>query len=466
MKSIRNQLEALQVEHNEKYQKNEIGLAQLFYDLYQDKICFVKERNQWFVYDGRRWCSDSNALQVMEYCKDFANELISYAMDKDHREFINVVKRLAERKRRVFLIKDARSISPKSFQEFDRNPFLFNCKNGTYNLKTFELQPHNEKDYITQLANVVYDESVICDRWLSFIEEVTLNDKELGLYIQQMFGYCLTGSTIMECLFILYGKLSRNGKSTTIETVGNLLGDYFKNVQPETLSKYKRNGSSPTPDLARLKGARLVNVPEPEKDLKLNESLIKQLTGGDTVTGRHLHEDFIEFKPEFKILMNTNHLPRVEDETIFASNRIHIIPFDRHFKEEERDNTLKFYFQEESNKSGILNWMIEGYRQVVLNKMKPTDRMEKLVKSYARKTNVFELFADECFVTSIKNRIPLNELYSIYVTWCLNNGYSYVERKDFKGIVEKDYIVKRNGKRGLELVGKTVIELTESDSSE
>ena len=110
--------------------------------------------------------------------------------------------------------------------------------------------------------------------------------------------------------------------------------------------------------------------------------------------------------------------------------------------------------------------MIEGYRQVVLNKMKPTDRMEKLVKSYARKTNVFELFADECLVTSIKNRIPLNELYSIYVTWCLNNGYSYVERKDFKGIVEKDYIVKRNGKRGLELVGKTVIELTESDSSE
>lgn len=154
-----------------------------------------------------------------------------------------------------------------------------------------------------------------------------------------LFNRCLdivfSRSSEMECLFILYVPLSRNGESTVIETIGNIFGDYFKNIQPETLGKYKRNSSVSSSNIARLKGGRLVNVPEPEKDLKLNESLIKQLTEGDTITSRHLHEDKYEFKSEIKIIINSNRLPNISDETIFVRQRIYTIPFDRHFKQEE-----------------------------------------------------------------------------------------------------------------------------------
>lgn len=233
-----------------------------------------------------------------------------------------------------------------------------------------------------------------------------------------MFGYCLSGSTEMECLFILYGPLSRNGKSTATETIGNIFGDYFKNIQPETLGKYKRNSSGLSPDIARLKGARLVNVPEPEKDLKLNESLIKQLTGGDTITSRHLHEDMFEFKSEFKIFINTNHLPNISDETIFASQRIYTIPFDRHFKQEEQDRTLKATFRDENNKSGIFNWLIEGYRLMLMHGLIQAERMKELVKEYEKQSNVFEMFADECIVSSPNTRMPLNIIYPVYMNWC------------------------------------------------
>lgn len=466
MRNIRNQLDELQIEYNQKYPKNEIGLAQLFYDLYHDRICYVIERKQWYIYDGSRWIMDSNALFVMEFCKEFVSELTRYAMDKDNRELLKFVSKLTERKKREFLIRDARSIQPKTIDDFDKTTYLFNCKNGTFNLKTFKLQPHNYEDYITQLADVIYNEDMICQRWLEFVDEITLNDKKLTCFIQQMFGYCLSGMTDMECLFILYGETTLNGKSAMVETIGNILGDYFKVMQPESISKYKRNGSAPTPDTARLKSARMVNVSDPEKELKLNSSYIKQLTGGDTISGRHLHEEIIQFKPEFKLLIHTNHLPKIDDNSMFASSRIHIIPFDRHFKTIEQDTTLKTVFKEENSKSGILNWMLEGYRLLLTHKLKPTERMQELIKEYENESDVFELFANECLIKTANVRMPLKEIYPVYVNWCIDNGYSYVSRNTFKREVKRKHEVKRNGSRGDELVNETLIGMLRSVTSD
>jgi putative DNA primase/helicase len=116
--------------------------------------------------------------------------------------------------------------------------------------------------------------------------------------------------------------------------------------------------------MARLKGARLVTVPEPEKGLELNIALIKQLTGGDTYTARFLNANPFEFRPEFKIFINTNHLPRTADNTVFTSSRVKIIPFERHFEENEQDTGLKKLFRKEINKSAVLNWAVEGWRLI------------------------------------------------------------------------------------------------------
>ena len=129
-----------------------------------------------------------------------------------------------------------------------------------------------------------------------------------------------------------------------------MLGEYARTIQPQTLSRRPADGGAASPDTARLKGARLVNVPEPEKGLELNIVLVKQLTGGDTYTARFLNENPVEFKPEFKIFINTNHLPRTSDDTVFLSGRVKLIPFDRHFLPHEQDNGLKAHFRKQKNR--------------------------------------------------------------------------------------------------------------------
>ena len=154
-------------------------------------------------------------------------------------------------------------------------------------------------------------------------------------------GYALSGDTRFECLFILFGATTRNGKGTLMESVLSVMGDYGSTVRPETISM-KQNVSSqnPTEDIARLAGIRFANISEPSKGLLLNAAQVKSMTGNDTLNARFLHENSFDFRPQFKIFMNTNYLPVITDITLFSSGRIMIIPFERHFEENEQDKTL------------------------------------------------------------------------------------------------------------------------------
>ena len=144
-------------------------------------------------------------------------------------------------------------------------------------------------------------------------------------YLQKAFGYALTGNTRYECLFILYGATTRNGKGTAMETFLRLMGDYGKTARPETIgARFQQNGSAPSEDVARLNGARFVNISEPDKKLTLSAALVKSLTGNDTITARYLHENSFEYRPQFKMFINTNYLPQITDLTLFSSGRIRL----------------------------------------------------------------------------------------------------------------------------------------------
>jgi putative DNA primase/helicase len=224
----------------------------------------------------------------------------------------------------------------------------------------------------------------------------------------------------------------------------NILGDYARTVQPQTLAKRSSDGAAPSPDIARLKGARFVCTPEPEKGLELNSALIKQLTGGDTYVGRFLNENPFEFVPEFTIFFNTNHLPRTNDDTIFASGRVRIIPFERHFTEKEQDPGLKWQFRRSANKSAILNYLIEGYRMKGEAGLAVTPRMQAALDEYRSESDLLGGFFAEKVLPAEGGKLQTSALYAAYTAQMRLCATRPMSVQQFVGEVKKRYKVGRD----------------------
>lgn len=393
-------LEEMQPHTNPRYQREEIGIGYAFADYFKPIARFDRERGIWYVFDGKVWQPDENALAVAELAKRLADRLYTLALqikDEDTRNrYIKRVQKLQMRKNRRTMIEDAKSVYPVPHSVFDRNTDLFNCQNGTLNLTTGEFKAHDPADFLTLMSGITYDPDAACPRWDTFISEVMCGDEDLALYLQKALGYALTGDTSLECLFILYGATSRNGKGTTMETFLRIMGDYGKTSNPEMLStKFgNTNASGPSEEIARLAGVRFVNISEPEKKITFNAALVKRMTGNDTLNARFLHENSFDFKPNFKIFINTNYKPSVSDMTLFYSNRLKLIPFKRHFEEHEQDKGLKNFFAEAPNLSAIFNWCYEGYKQFKASDLADPLAVTQATKEYAEESDRIGQFVD------------------------------------------------------------------------
>jgi putative DNA primase/helicase len=444
----------LALEQNPEYPYNDIGAAKLFSDIHTEKICYVIEAKTWYVYNGRYWEKDGGGFKVMEMCKQFVQDYHAYL--NEHRWFdedcVKFIEKIHSRKRRETILNDAHSVAPMSLSEFDRDKLLFNCMNGTYNLAAMTFQPHSPSDRITKMSRASYEPESSCGRWEKFVHEIMCGDDKTAQFLQKAFGYCLSGETSFECFFILYGSTTRNGKSTACETISHILKDYARTAQAETLAKRVSNGSAPSPDIARLKGARYVGTPEPAQGLELNASIVKQLTGGDTYTGRMLRENPVEFTPEFKIFMNTNHLPRTTDNTIFSSGRVKLIPFDRHFSIEEQDTGLKKLFRQKENMSGILNWLIEGCRLLSSEGLATPPRVAESIAQYTVEDYITGDFLREILVESDGKRLQTSAIYKRYAVWSKENGYRPTNCKFFVNELRRKYEIRRDGRRGNEVL--------------
>lgn len=450
--SVIAKLKALHIENNQDYPLHDMGISQVFYEVFQKSICYVMEAKSWYIYDSKRWVKDTQNLKIMELCKTFTYALADYGGQINNDKIIKLAGSLCSIKKRENIIKDTQSINPKSLSDFDRDKYLFNLQNGTYDLKQNQFIPHSYDHYITKLSSATYDEKAKCDRWEQFIREIMQGDEDSMKFIQKAFGYSLSGATDLECFFIFYGSTTRNGKSTCCETISHIFGDYASNVQPETIGRNNKNGSSPTPDIARLKGARLVIMPEPDKGLELNVSLIKQLTGGDKYTGRFLNENPIEFTPEFKIIINTNHRPRIHDDTVFSSDRVKLLPFERHFNPTEQDTGLKSFFRKEENMSAILNWMIKGYTLIKDEGLTQPQKMNEAITEYREESDILGTFLNENLIQADGYRLATSKVYEKYKNWTTTNGYHPLNSKNFVGELRKRYTIKRNGTRGNEIL--------------
>ena len=340
------------------------------------------------------------------------------------------------------MIKELEHHVPILPKNMDTDKMLVNCKNGIIDLAKGQLISHNAEKFMTKMLNVPFNDNVGEPvLWLNFLNDIFNSDRELIRYIQKASGYSLSGLTSEQCVFFLYGT-GRNGKSTFLEIIRYIMGDYATNIQPETIM-VKPSGSSANSDIARLKGARLVTSVEPNEGMRINEGLLKQLTGDDIVTARKLYGDEFEFKPEFKLWMATNHKPIIRGTDTGIWRRIHIIPFTVSIPKEKVDKNLKYKLKAEL--PSILSWMAEGFRLWQSEGLDMPKVMKDAVDDYRHEMDVISAFTDACCIT--EGEVRASVIYAVYSEWASENNEYRMSSTKFGAELSKRY-EKFKGKGG------------------
>jgi P4 family phage/plasmid primase-like protien len=312
----------------------------------------------WLVWNGSYWKPDETHQidrLAVQTARAIYREAEQAADTTKQRALSDHARKSQSRRATQDMISLARSLVPIASEALDRNPWLLNVKNGTLDLKTGTLREAQREDYITRQSPVVFDPEAKASRWERFLAEIMPDKPGYIRLLCQFSGYCLTGNTSEECFLVPWGT-GRNGKSKFLEAIKRVLGPYAAETAPETLMVKKYEGIPN--DLAKLRGARLVTAIETEEGKRLAEARVKQIVGGDTITARFMRHEWFDFKPEFKLILATNHKPQIRGTDPAIWERIHLIPFTAYFAPGQRDTTLSATLEAEC--SGILNWMLEG----------------------------------------------------------------------------------------------------------
>lgn len=421
-----------------KFKLTELGNAERIAYEYGHVIKFVNDIG-WFIWDGKRWRIDTKK----EIERITAKVLRSLSKSDDESEAKWA--RMCERRNvRMNSIKDLMPLVPGERQEFDKHKFLFNVENGVVDLKTGKLLQHDRELGLTKITNTVFDENAKCPEWLNFLDQIFLGDKPLIEYMQRLIGYSLTGDISEQIMMFLVGGGS-NGKSTFINIIKDLMGDYGRQAKSDTFIKKKESGANN--DIARLVGSRFVSAIESEEGEKLADSFVKQITGGEPVLARFLRQEFFEFIPEFKVFFTTNHKPIIGglDEGIWR--RVKLIPFNLSLPAHKRDKRLPEKLSLEM--PGILNWAIEGCMKWQQDGLKEPKVVAEATGKYKDDMDILAPFLDEvCYVDERENdsiMIEAKELYNTYERWCFNSGERSLGNRSFYRMLETKGFGKTKG---------------------
>jgi putative DNA primase/helicase len=308
--------------------------------------------------------------------------------------------------------------------ELDKNKWLLNVQNGTVDVTSGEFKAHDKNDYITKIANAVYDPSADCPVWKKFVREIMNYNGDLVMFLQTACGWGITGDTSEQVMFILFGS-GANGKSTFLNTVQNILGDYAATAQTETFTR--QNADKISNDIARLRGTRFVTAAETEQGKRLYEPVIKQITGNDRLTARFLYSEYFSFQPAFKLFMATNHKPNIKGTDYGIWRRIRLIPFTTTVSPANQDMELESKLLREA--SGILNWLVEGATRWKRERLVTPELITSATDEYRGEMDVIGNFIKEVCVQYPPASVRVRELFKAYQDWCAeNNEYANTER--------------------------------------
>lgn len=427
--TITEKLNILKPELN--YELNDREYSRLFSEVVHARLRYNITVKEWMYYNGKYWEYDVGNIHAKRAMKEFSRSLAMYTNTLDpesDKDMISFISDLGKASRRVALIKDAYDEYTVRDEDFDNNNLLFNCSNCTIDLANGETHPHTSSDMITKISPVNYDRNVSSPILDNFMNEVFENDQALIDYVYRVLGYSLTGLTKEECFFILLGESTRNGKSTLMSMFSYLLGGdsdsgYMKDINIETLAQRKYlDGSSPKPDIAKLKGSRMVTCSEPPEDFSMDEAKLKTMTGGDRITARLLRKNEVSFYPTFKIFMATNHRPLIQDDSLLESHRIRVIPFNRHFSEDEQDKSLKDILKSSEVQSALLNKCLFGYASYINIGLREPSAVIDATSKYKTAREILELFMSDSLIKSPDGLMKMRAFYELYVEWCESRG--------------------------------------------
>jgi putative DNA primase/helicase len=373
---------------------------------------------KWLVWNGSYWQTDDGALIHEKGLLMVRNIYNSLLQTSDYRNRMEIEKyaMLSESvRRREAFVKAASWIKALNItsDELDRNPWLLNVRTGTVNMQSGEFREHRQEDLITKMAQVRYDPRADCPAWKQFIREIMNYNSDIIGFLQTAAGWAVTGDTSEQTMFILFGS-GANGKSTFLNTIMYLLGDYAIATPTETFMK--RSGDQIGNDIARLRGTRFVTTTEAEQGKRLSEPLIKQITGNDRMTARFLYGEFFNFVPTFKIFMATNHKPVIKGTDYGIWRRIKLIPFTTRIEEEKQDKHLEEKLRCESD--GILNWLLAGTARWRTEGLRTPAAILAATDEYRGEMDVIGNFLKECCVENPGYTIRIRELFKAYQQWC------------------------------------------------
>ena len=335
--------------------------------------------------------------------------------------------------------------------QLDQHPFLLNCANGTVDLRTGQIRPHSRAELITHCVDTAYNPTATAPTWQKFLESTFAGDQDLIRFVQKAVGYSMTGSTQEQVLFFCHG-VGSNGKSTLLETLLLLLGKLGIQAAPGLLMA-SRTERHPT-DQADLFGKRLVVSQETEDGRRMNESLVKQLTGGDTIRARRMREDFWEFQPTHKLWLSTNHKPVIKGTDHAIWRRIRLIPFSVKFTDDGANGTAKkdcgLKDKLRAELPGILAWAIAGCLAWQREGMAAPAAVTRATDGYQAEMDMLAAWLEDCCVINRIADVKVSDLYSSYAAWCASNGeHPETQRKLGMRLTERGFCQQklRNARR-------------------
>jgi len=426
-----------------RFHLTDLGNSERLVAQHGERLRYCYAWNKWLVYDEGYWRADRPGLVVAlakETVRSIYKEAADEPDDKVRAAIASWAKASESHSRIGAMVALSQSALPIDHTEFDRDPWLLNCRNGTLDLNRGILRPHDPADWLTKQVPLAYDPDAQAPLWRAFLHSIMGEDDDLVAFLKRAAGYCLSGSTREQCLFFMHGSGS-NGKSTFLLTLQSVLGPYAMQAKSDLLMA-KAHQDHPT-EVADLFGARLVVSIEVEDGKRFSESMLKQLTGGDKIRARRMREDHWEFDPTHKIMLAANHRPAVRGTDHAVWRRIHLIPFTTTIPEEQKDVNLPEKLRAEAQ--GILTWMVEGGAEYMRAGLRVPGAVRAATAGYREQMDLIGQFLnDRCDVGPTLKDTTAN-LYRAYCAYCEDNGEKSVlsNRRYSDALTERGFALVR-----------------------
>jgi len=433
----------------------DVGNAERFVLQYGEVVKYNSKRKMWLIWRGTHWDWDDN-VRILSLAQKTARSIYSEAAIQEDPRFRRVLSDWAQSsENNVHLKAMVEQVKPRvviELNELDQNGWLYNCANGTIDLRTGQLLTHRKEDLITVCVPITYDANAQCSKWLAFLDYITDHNIELQTYLQKAAGYTLTAEVKEQIFFDCYGELGNNGKTTFLTIMRSLAGDYGTPVPIDLfLHNTKSNAAQGhTESLANIQGKRFIIPSELERRARLAMGLLKTLTGNDAIKASRKGEHEIDFVPICKIWIYGNYKPIVNETGNSFWRRLKLIPFNVTVPAEKIDKNLPADLQKEL--SGILNWAIEGCLAWQKEGFGKCDAVTDATEKYREESDELALFiGDSCEIGVGKDFFTTKKaMKDAYSQWSEDNGRYPMRASDFghsltgKGIIDR----KRENQRG------------------